>query len=35
MELYAATFRMEYLGEAARLAGLLLDFFFDGENGGF
>ena len=35
LELYAATFRMEYLGEAARLAGLLLDFFFDGENGGF
>ena len=35
LELYAATFRVEYLGGAARLAGLLLDCFFDGERGGF
>lgn len=35
LELYAATFRTDFLGEAVRLAGLLLDLFFDGENGGF
>lgn len=35
LELHAATFRVELLDEAHRLAGLLLDLFFDGEKGGF
>ena len=35
LELYGATFMTEYLDEAARLAGLMLDQFFDGEMGGF
>lgn len=35
LELYGATFMTEYLAEAARLAGLMLDQFFDGERGGF
>ena len=35
LELYGVTFRADYLDEAARLAGLLLDLFFDGARGGF
>jgi len=35
LELYDATFRIQYLTEAQRLAQLLLDFFFDPDNGGF
>lgn len=34
LELYGATFEVRYLSEAQRLAGLLLDFFFDREKGG-
>jgi len=34
LELYGATFCIQYLAESQRLAGLLLDFFFDRENGG-
>ena len=35
LELYGATFRMDYLEEAHALAELLLEFFFDREQGGF
>ena len=35
LELYGATFDLAYLEEALRLAGLLLDLFFDAERGGF
>lgn len=34
LELYGATFCIQYLVESQRLAGLLLEFFFDRENGG-
>ena len=34
LELYGATLCIQYLSEAQRLAKLLLDFFFDWENGG-
>lgn len=34
LELYGATFCIQYLAESQRLAGLLLDVFFDQENGG-
>ena len=34
LELYGATFMIRYLSNAQRLAGLLLDFFFDHEHGG-
>ena len=34
LELYGATFRVQYLAEAQRLAGVLLEVFFDPENGG-
>ena len=34
LELYGATFNIQYLSNALRLAGLLLDFFFDHEHGG-
>ena len=34
LELYAATFRVEYLAQAQRLAELLLKLFFDREQGG-
>ncbi len=34
LELYGATFDTVYLSEALRLAGLLLEFFFDAEHGG-
>lgn len=35
LELYGAAFRIERLEEACHLANLLLEFFFDGEQGGF
>ena len=35
LELYGATFRVEFLEEARRLACLLLSFFFDETRGGF
>lgn len=35
LELYGATFDVRYLQETKRLAELLLEFFFDPENGGF
>jgi len=35
LELYGAAFRIEDLEEALDLAGQLLEFFFDGERGGF
>lgn len=35
LELYEATFRIEFLEEARMLAGLLLDLFFDCRQGGF
>ncbi|HCB65712.1 MAG TPA: hypothetical protein DEP43_07105 [Ruminococcaceae bacterium] len=35
LALYEATFQTDYLGEACRLAGLLLDRFFDEQRGGF
>lgn len=35
LELYGADFRMDYLEEAHTLAGLLLELFFDREQGGF
>lgn len=35
LELYGATFEIPYLAEAGRLADLLLEYFFDRENGGF
>ena len=35
LELYAAAYRVEFLEEAIRLAGLLLELFFDEERGGF
>ena len=35
LELYGATFQTKYLAEACRLTGLLLDDFFDSEQGGF
>ena len=34
LELYGATFRIQFLSEAQRLAELLLSFFFDQEHGG-
>ena len=34
LELYSSTFKIQYLSEAQRVAGLLLDFFFDQEHGG-
>ena len=34
LELYGATFSIQYLAESQRMAGLLLDFFFDKEHGG-
>ena len=34
LELYGATLRIRYLEEAQRLAGLLLDYFFDPDRGG-
>ena len=33
LELYGATFYIQYLAESQRLAGVLLDFFLDRENG--
>ena len=35
LELYGATFQTAYLAGGQRLAGLMLEQFFDGENGGF
>ena len=35
LELYSACFDIRYLSEALRLAGLMVDLFWDGENGGF
>ncbi len=35
LELYGATFRAEYLAEACRLTGRMLDGFFDAARGGF
>lgn len=35
LELYEATFSVQYLEEVRRLMGVLLEFFFDGEKGGF
>ena len=35
LELYGTTFKIEYLAEAQRLAGLMLEHFFDEKNGGF
>ena len=35
LELYEATLRTDFLAEACRLTGHLLDSFFDGERGGF
>ncbi len=35
LELYSATFQPEYLAEAQRLAGVLLEEFFDEDAGGF
>ena len=35
LELYSATFQTTFLSEACRLTGLLLDDFFDSEQGGF
>lgn len=35
LELYGTSFQTEHLAEAQRLAGLMLEQFFDGENGGF
>lgn len=35
LELYGATFRINFLEEAHRLTELLLNLFFDGEQGGF
>lgn len=35
IELYGATFRAEYLTDACRLTGRMLDGFFDAEKGGF
>ena len=34
LELYASTFRVEYLKEALRLANVLLEYFFDRDHGG-
>ena len=35
LELYDTTFRIQYLSQAQQLAQILLDFFFDPDNGGF
>ncbi len=35
LELYGATFAPAYLAQAVKLAGIMLDFFFDWERGGF
>ena len=35
LELYGATFAPAYLAQAVKLAGIMLDFFFDRERGGF
>ena len=35
LELYGATFHVAYLADAQRLAGLMLEQFFDGSSGGF